>query len=118
MTPGISKFNNIKKYYAIGEVAQLLNVPPSMIRFWEKEFPSLQPHRNKQGTRRYTQVDIEQIKKIYQLVKEQGYTLEGARSVIQQNRSKPQGSADVIKTLKNLREFLILLKETADEDVK
>jgi len=118
MGSSVSSFDNIKKYYAIGEVAQLLNVPPSMIRFWEKEFPSLQPQKNKQGTRRYTQIDIEQIKKIYQLVKEQRYTLEGARSAIKYNRGTSQGSTDIVQTLKNLREFLVLLKETAAKDVQ
>ena len=70
MISRVSDSSNIKRYYAIGEVAQLLNVPPSMIRFWEKEFPSLQPQKNKQGARRYTQRDVEQIKKVYLLPKE------------------------------------------------
>ncbi len=118
MISRVSDSSNIKKYYAIGEVAQLLNVPPSMIRFWEKEFPSLQPQKNKQGARRYTQRDVEQIKKVHQLVKEQRYTLEGARSVIKRNRSKSQGNMGIVQSLKNLKEFLVLLKETTVKDIK
>ncbi|MHA7877824.1 MAG: MerR family transcriptional regulator [Bacteroidota bacterium] len=108
--------DNIKKYYAIGEVAQRLNVSPSMIRFWEKKFPALQPHKNKQGTRRYTQADIEQIKKIYQLVKKQGYTLQGAREAMRHSGEKLQGKAAIIQQLKSLRDFLVLLKKANAKD--
>ena len=111
LIPGTQTSNNIKKYYAIGEVAQLLNVSTSLIRFWEKKIPSLQPHKNKQGTRRYTQEDIVQLRNIYQLVKEQGYTLKGAREVIKHNGSQLKSNTEVVHTLKNLREFLVHLKE-------
>ncbi|HAN49797.1 MAG TPA: MerR family transcriptional regulator [Amoebophilaceae bacterium] len=111
MIPNIETSNNIKKYYAIGEVARLLNVSTSLIRFWEKKFPSLQPQKNKQGTRRYTQADIVQLRNIYQLVKEQGYTLQGARKAMKHNGSKLQSHADIVHVLKNLKDFLALLKE-------
>jgi DNA-binding transcriptional MerR regulator len=111
MIAGIQPSENIKKYYAIGEVAQLLNVPTSMIRFWEKKIPSLQPHKNKQGARRYTQADVAQLRNIYQLVKKQGYTLQGAKEVIKYSSSKLQSHAEVVQTLKNLKEFLVHLKE-------
>jgi DNA-binding transcriptional MerR regulator len=103
--------NGAKKYYAIGEVAQLLNVSTSLIRFWEKKFPSLQPHKNQQGLRRYTQADISQLRKIYQLVKEQGYTLQGAREVIKYDSNKTQSNTEIVHTLKNLRGFLVHLKD-------
>jgi DNA-binding transcriptional MerR regulator len=102
--------NNIKKYYAIGEVAQLLDVSTSMIRFWEKKFPSLRPHKNKQGMRRYTQADIAQLRNIHQLVKKQGYTLQGAKEAIKHSSSL-QSTTEVVHTLKTLREFLVHLKE-------
>lgn len=107
-------FDNSKKYYAIGEVAQLLCVATSLIRFWEKKFPSLQPHKNKQGARRYTQADIAQLRKIYQLVKEKGYTLHGASEAIKHNRSKLLSNAEILDTLKRLRAFLVSTKEKFD----
>lgn len=99
-----------KKYHAIGEVAQLLHVSTSLIRFWEKKFPSLQPTKNRKGMRRYTHANITQLKTIYQLVKEQGYTLEGAKTVIR-DRSRLKNHAEVVQDLKQLRHFLFLLKE-------
>jgi len=113
MVANVQTSNGVKKYYTIGEVAQLLSMSTSLIRFWEKKFPSLRPHKNKQGTRRYTQADIVQLSKIYQLVKKQGYTLQGAKEVIKHSSKKPpvQSNAEMIHTLKNLREFLMHLKE-------
>jgi DNA-binding transcriptional MerR regulator len=84
-----------------------------MIRFWEKKFPSLQPHKNKQGARRYTQANIAQLRNIYQLVKKQGYTLQGAKEAIKYSSRKLQSHAEIVQTLKNLREFLVHLKEIA-----
>lgn len=115
MISSIRTSNNIKKYYAIGEVAQLLHVSTSLIRFWEKKISSLQPHKNKQGTRRYTQADVVQLKTIYQLVKEQGYTLQGAREAMKHNGSKLQSNADILRVLKNLRDFLVFRKEKKEE---
>jgi DNA-binding transcriptional MerR regulator len=111
MGSNVRASDGTKKYYAIGEVAQLLNVSTSLIRFWEKQFPSLQPHKNQQGLRRYTQADILRLRKIYQLVKKQGYTLQGAREVIKRDGKKLQGTTELVHTLKNLREFLVHLKE-------
>lgn len=104
--------NGIKKYYTIGEVAQLLDVSTSLIRFWEKQFPSLQPQKNQQGTRRYSQKDIVQLRTIYKLVKKQGYTLRGAREIMKCNSSKPHSNTEIIHALKNLRGFLVRLKES------
>ncbi len=71
-----------KLYYSIGEVADLFQVNASLIRFWEKEFKLIQPKKNKKGNRLFTKKDIENINKIYHLVKEEGYTLEGAKKVL------------------------------------
>ena len=102
---------SVKKYYTIGEVAQLLNVSNSLIRFWEKKFPSLQPYKNKQGIRQYTQANITQLRRIYQLVKEQGYTLKGAKDTIKYQQSRSNNHTKVIHTLNSLRAFLVYLKE-------
>ena len=111
MLSGIQDTSGTKKYYARGEVAQLLNVSTSLLRFWEKKFPSLQPRKDPKGGRKYTQADIAQLKTIYQLVKKQGYTLQGAREAIKNKSSKPRSNVEIIHALKRLREFLVLLRE-------
>ncbi|TSJ42288.1 MerR family transcriptional regulator [Fluviicola chungangensis] len=81
----MSKLENIvltKLYYSIGEVAAIFEVNTSLIRFWEKEFTVIQPKKNKKGNRLFTVKDIEHFNKIYQLVKEQGYTLDGAKKAL------------------------------------
>ena len=68
-----------KIYYSIGELAKMLNVNTSLVRFWEKEFEILKPKKNNKGTRRYSSIDIENFQTIHHLVKEKGYTLDGAK---------------------------------------
>ena len=70
-----------KRYYSIGEVASKFNVNPSLIRFWEQEFKILNPKKNSRGNRKFTHKDIEAINKIYFLLKEKGYTIQGAKPV-------------------------------------
>jgi DNA-binding transcriptional MerR regulator len=70
---------DLKLYYTIGEVSAMLGVNASLIRFWEKEFPALKPKKNKKGNRLFTKADIQHLREIYHWVKEQGFTLEGAR---------------------------------------
>lgn len=76
-----------KLYYTIGEVAEMFDVNTSLIRFWEKEFPQISPKKNKKGNRLFSQKDISIFNKIYHLVKEQGFTLEGAKKAL---KSKTQ----------------------------
>jgi DNA-binding transcriptional MerR regulator len=78
-----------------------------------KKFPSLQPHKNQQGIRRYTQADLAQLSKIYQLVKKQRYTLQGAKEAISHSSKKlpMRDNTEIIHTLKNLRKFLVHVKE-------
>ena len=71
-----------KRYFSISEVAKMLDVKPSLLRFWEKEFKQIQPKTNARGKRSYKQEDIEVIRRIYDLVKVQGLTLEGARKAL------------------------------------
>ena len=68
-----------KRYYSIGEIAQAFNVNTSLIRFWEKEFDILKPKKNAKGNRLFTPEDLKNLKLIYHLVKEKGYTLDGAK---------------------------------------
>jgi DNA-binding transcriptional MerR regulator len=76
----LEEFN--KLYYSIGEVAELFQVNASLIRFWEKEFPILKPKKNKKGNRQFTVKDIANIERIYVLVKEKGFTLDGAKKAM------------------------------------
>ena len=100
-----------KKYYSIGEVSQMFDVAPSLIRFWESHFEMIRPRKTKNGTRQYTKEDIDTIRTIYFLVKKKGYTLQGAKEAMQ---TKPQHITEnyiqVIKNLEDLKGFLLELK--------
>jgi DNA-binding transcriptional MerR regulator len=95
-----------KLYYTIGEVSKAFNVNPSLIRFWEKEFEVLKPKKNSKGTRRYSSVDIENFQTIHHLVKEKGYTLEGAKEQLKILKKK----FEVIKKLEKIKATLINIK--------
>ena len=99
-----------KYYYKIGEVAELLGVNSSLIRFWEKEFPNIKPKKNRRGNRVFTSSDIEELKKIYNLVKEQGHTLEGAKRILKNNKNPNSKILEIEEKLKNIRTFLVEIK--------
>jgi len=105
-----------KQYYAIGEVATMLNTTVSKVRFWENEFEVLRPKKNKKGDRFFTKQDIEYLKLIYYLLKEKGYTIEGARKQLQQNPEKQFEKMKLLKSLKDIREFLSSLKDQLDNN--
>ena len=100
----------VKKYYNIGEVADMFGVATSLLRFWEKEFDQVNPKKNRNGKRQYTQKDIDNIKLIYHLVKEKGYTLSGARDIIKTGAEKPKSKIDIINSLEDVKNFLIELR--------
>jgi DNA-binding transcriptional MerR regulator len=101
-----------KIYFTVGDIATMLNVNESLVRFWNKEFDSiLKPHRNKRGVRYFSTVDVETYKKIYHLVKERGYTLPGALDVLKFGPVTNNENFEVINTLKTIKQFLIELKE-------
>ena len=77
-----------KRYYGIGEVAKAFNVNTSLIRFWEKEFDILKPKKNAKGNRKFTPEDIKNLKLIYHLVKERGFTLDGAKIHLKESKQK------------------------------
>jgi len=101
-----------KMFYTIGEIADMFKVNTSLIRLWEKEFDVIKPQRNKKGNRLFTPSDVDYFHQIYHLVKEQGFTLQGAKDRL---KSKVSENTDVkfeaIKTLKNVKTFLLNLKE-------
>jgi DNA-binding transcriptional MerR regulator len=100
-----------KMFYTIGEVAKLFGVNTSLIRFWENEFDIIQPHRNKKGNRLFTQADVDNFHLIYNLVKERGYTLQGAKEKLKRNPQDALHEFELIKTLKSVRSFLVSVKE-------
>ena len=106
---------NLKLYYSIKEVAKMLNVNESLLRYWEKEFPHLRPKTvNSTGVRQYTEKDIEQVKLIYNLVKVRGFKLAAARKYLNENRNGADRSHEVLETLYSLRDQLADLKKHLD----
>jgi len=100
-----------KSYYKISEVAEMLSVNTSLIRFWEKEFDSIKPIKNKKGIRLFTPEDIEILKKIYHLVKDKGYTLQGAKDVLKNKRVETMENTDAIHALNKVKDFLLEVKK-------
>ena len=105
-----------KLYYSIGEVAKAFDVNASLIRFWEKEFDIISPKKNKKGNRYFTQQDIRNLKLIYHLVKERGYTLEGAKTALEENENI-KSEVELIARLEYIRSELVKLKESFDSDI-
>ena len=105
------EFEIKKLYYSIGEVAEMFEVSASLIRFWEQEFDILQPKKNRKGNRLFTPEDVENFRLIYHLVKERGFTLEGARNKISQNNMQVKEQHDSIQSLLKIRSFLEALKD-------
>ncbi len=100
-----------KRYYGIGEVARAFDVNTSLIRFWEKEFDVLQPKKNAKGNRKFTPKDIKNLELIYHLVKERGFTLEGAKLHLKENRQQTMDTYEIIRKLERVKAELIKIKE-------
>jgi DNA-binding transcriptional MerR regulator len=100
-----------KLYYSIGEVAKIFDVNTSLIRFWEKEFDIIKPHKNKKGNRLFTQKDIDNFHLIYHLVKERGMTLKGAQKKLKENKEGTENNFEVVKRLQDIRQLLVNIKE-------
>lgn len=102
-----------KLYYNITEVAEMLGVRASLLRFWEKEFKMIKPTKTRRGDRFYKQADIDLIRHIYYLTRDCGYTLEGAKEQLRiekNNTSAAEDKKQIIKTLMDLKSFLTELK--------
>ena len=100
-----------KLYYSIGEVAKAFNVNTSLIRYWEQEFPIIKPKKNKKGNRYFTPEDVKNLQIIYHLVKEKGYTLDGAKIALTTN-SKISETDTLIDRLEFVKAELIKLKDS------
>ena len=112
----ISMEENNKLYYSIKEVSEIVGVNSSVLRFWEKEFPHIAPKRNDRKTRFYTRENIDDIKQIYFLLKEQGLTLEGAKLQLKHKKKKLLSSQQIIEKLTLIRQELEDLKKSLDEN--
>lgn len=100
-----------KLFYSITEVAELFKVNASLIRFWEKEFDFLKPRKTAKGNRTYTKKDIENIRLVYHLVKEKGFTLQGAKEKLKQKPAQEiNKNLEAIESLNKLKYFLLELK--------
>lgn len=99
-----------KRYYGIGEVAKAFNVNTSLIRFWEKEFDVLKPKKNAKGNRKFTPEDIKNLKFIYHLVKERGFTLEGAKTHLKEGKKQSLSNFAIISKLEDVKSQLIKIK--------
>jgi len=100
-----------KQYYRIGEVAKAFGVNTSLIRFWEGEFDIIKPKKNKKGNRLFKPKDIENFQLIYRLVKEEGYTLDGAKKKLKEKPEKTIDNHTVITRLEGIKAELIKFKE-------
>ncbi|MBL4747215.1 MAG: MerR family transcriptional regulator [Flavobacteriaceae bacterium] len=99
-----------KRYYKIGEVAKAFNVNTSLIRFWEKEFDVLKPKKNAKGNRLFTQEDVKNLELIYNLVKERGFTLDGAKNKLKKQPHKTAHNHEIVLRLEGIKAALITIK--------
>lgn len=100
-----------RRYYSIGEVAKAFGVNASLIRFWEKEFDVLKPKKNAKGNRKFTQEDIKNLKFIYHLVKERGFTLEGAKIHLKEGKKNTLSNFEIVSKLEDIKDQLLKIKE-------
>ena len=110
----LNKDKKLKIYYSISEVAQMFNVNESTLRFWEKEFPQLNPKKAGRNIRQYRKEDIETVKLIYHLVKERGMTLPGARQRLKDNKNNTLRNFEIVERLKSIREELVSMRNALD----
>ena len=99
-----------KRYYSIGELAKAFDVNTSLIRFWDKEFDILKPKKNAKGNRMFTPEDVKNLKVIYHLVKERGFTLEGARIHLKKGQKKTMDKFEIINKLEGIKAQLLNIK--------
>ena len=106
---------DLKLYYFISEVARMFDVNESLLRYWEKEFPTIiTPKKAGGNIRQYRKEDIENIRLVYHLVKEKGMTLQGAKQRLKVNKERTVQTAEVVDRLKQIREELVKLRKSLD----
>lgn len=100
-----------KLYYTMGEITQMFDVNASQIRYYEREFEILQPKKNKKGNRLFSPDDVENLRIIFSLVKDKGFTLQGAKDHLRSNKGEEKENQKVIDSLERLKHFLLEVKE-------
>ena len=104
----------LKLYYSIKEVADMIGISESMLRFWEKEIPMLKPKTTGNNVRQYTEADIENVKAVYNLVKVRGFKIAAARKMLRENRQGVDDNARLMESLIRVRDELKELKKQLD----
>jgi DNA-binding transcriptional MerR regulator len=104
------QLSNEKLYYSIGEIATAFNVNASLIRFWDSEFEIINPKKNAKGNRMFSKEDVKNLQLIYHLVKERGFTLEGAKTHLKQNQKKTLDTFEIITKLETIKTELTKIK--------
>ena len=107
--------DNEKMFYSIREVSKMFGVNTSLIRFWEREFSCLKPFKNKHGIRYFTKKDIETFRTIFYLVKECGYTLQGAKEQLKINKGTIEKKAEIHARLTKIKQFLLDIKDEMEK---
>jgi DNA-binding transcriptional MerR regulator len=105
-----------KIFYSIGEVAEILDIPVTTVRFWEKNFDILRPQKTSAGHRKFTPSDLENLKVIYHLVKEQGMTLEGARQRLRENPTGTSHDQEIVDRLLGIRALLVEIRQELNDE--
>ena len=100
-----------KIYYTMGEVAAMFDVNQSLLRFYEKEFDVIQPKKNKKGNRYFTQEDIDNLKIIFHLIRDKGYTVNGAKEHLKKNMGETKDTQSVVSALENIKKFLLEVRD-------
>jgi DNA-binding transcriptional MerR regulator len=106
-----NKEPNEKIYYSIGEVSKIIGISTSKIRFWEKEFDSIKPKKNKKGNRIFNKKELNKLKLIHHLLKEKKYTIDGAKKKMRKNPEKTETHQKVIENLKKIKAELIEIRK-------
>ena len=107
--------SSTKLLYTMGEVAEMFDVNPSLLRYWEKNFSILKPQKNKKGNRLFTAKDVENIKVIYHLIRERGMTIEGAKRQLKQSRNDVDRDTAIMERLETIRAMLLQIKNEFKE---
>jgi len=105
---------DLKQFYSITEVSEMFDLPASLLRFWEKQFPNIKPHKNNKNARIYTKEDIEEIRLVNDLVKVRNMKIAAARQLIRRNREGVMKSSDLLTRMSNVREQLMEIKKQLD----
>ncbi len=106
---------DLKMYYSIGEVAAIFNVNETLLRFWEKEFPQINPKKIGRNIRQYTKEDIEEIRLIYNLVKVRGFKIAAARETLKKNKEGALNTMEVMNHLQHIKEELLAIRKELND---